>query len=61
MGTAENLFSLKNYYKIVVPYRVKTICRKFKTCFLKIAPNVRCSWGILSKLIKRTHTSILEV
>ena len=46
MGTAVNLFSLKNYYKIVVPYRAKTICRKFKTCFLKKAPNVKYSWGI---------------
>ena len=27
-------------------YRAKTICRKFKTCFLKKAPNVRYSWGI---------------
>ena len=46
MGTAVNLFSLKNYYKIVVPYRAKTICRKFKTCFLKKVPNVKYSWGI---------------
>lgn len=27
-------------------YRAKTICRKFKTCFLKKAPNVRYSRGI---------------
>lgn len=47
MGTAVNLFSLKNYYKIVVPYRAKTICRKFKTCFLKKVPNVGYSWGII--------------
>ena len=32
----------KNYYKIVVPYRAKTICRKFKTCFLKKAPKCSC-------------------
>ena len=38
----KNLFSLKNYYKIVVPYRAKTICRKFKTCFLKKAPKCSC-------------------
>ena len=38
----KNLFSLKNYYKIVVPYRAKTICRKFKTCFPQKAPKCSC-------------------